>query len=50
VRAFVELHGGKIFVDSAPGEGTTVTCVFPTKAQQQPAQEQPARRVNEGGA
>ena len=45
VRAFVELHGGKVFVDSAPGEGTTVTCVFPGKAQ-----EQLARRVNEGGA
>lgn len=29
VRSFVERHGGKIFIDSAPGEGTTVTCVFP---------------------
>ena len=29
VRSFVELHGGKIFIDSAPGEGTTVTCIFP---------------------
>jgi signal transduction histidine kinase len=29
VRAFMELHGGKVYVDSAPGEGTTVTCVFP---------------------
>jgi signal transduction histidine kinase len=29
VRAFVELHGGTILIDSAPGEGTTVTCIFP---------------------
>jgi signal transduction histidine kinase len=35
VRAFMELHGGKVFVDSAPGEGTTVTCVFPVMAQDQ---------------
>ncbi|MCC3244540.1 PAS-domain containing protein [Methylocystis sp. WRRC1] len=32
VRAFMELHGGKVFIDSAPGEGTTVTCVFPAQA------------------
>ncbi len=29
VRSLVELHGGRILVDSAPGEGTTVTCIFP---------------------
>ena len=29
VRAFVELHGGQVLIDSAPGEGTTVTCIFP---------------------
>jgi signal transduction histidine kinase len=29
VRSFVELHGGRVLVDSAPGEGTTVTCIFP---------------------
>ena len=29
VRAFMELHGGKVLIDSVPGEGTTVTCVFP---------------------
>ena len=45
VRALVELHGGKVFVDSAPGEGTTVTCVFPAGAQ-----EQRLRVVNQGGA
>ena len=25
----MELHGGKVLIDSAPGEGTTVTCIFP---------------------
>ena len=29
VRSFVELHGGKVRVDSIPGQGTTVTCEFP---------------------
>ncbi|HEY8579829.1 MAG TPA: ATP-binding protein, partial [Beijerinckiaceae bacterium] len=30
VRALVELHGGRIQIESAPGEGTVVTCIFPT--------------------
>jgi signal transduction histidine kinase len=29
VRSFVELHGGKVRVDSIVGKGTTVTCEFP---------------------
>jgi signal transduction histidine kinase len=29
VRSFVELHGGTVRVDSAPGRGTLVTCEFP---------------------
>jgi signal transduction histidine kinase len=29
VRSFVELHGGRIDLASAPGQGTTVTCIFP---------------------
>ncbi|CAN5502948.1 PAS domain-containing sensor histidine kinase [soil metagenome] len=29
VRSFVELHGGKVRVDSVVGKGTTVTCNFP---------------------
>ncbi|MBI3274648.1 MAG: PAS-domain containing protein, partial [Methylocystis sp.] len=32
VRALTELHGGKVLIDSAPGEGTTVTCIFPASA------------------
>ena len=30
VRSFVELHGGSVHIESALGEGTTITCVFPT--------------------
>jgi signal transduction histidine kinase len=29
VRAMVELHGGQVLIDTAPQEGTTVTCMFP---------------------
>jgi PAS domain S-box-containing protein len=28
-KAFVELHGGRLIVDSAPGSGTTASIVFP---------------------
>ena len=31
VRALVELHGGRVTIDSALAEGTTVTCIFPIK-------------------
>jgi signal transduction histidine kinase len=30
VRSFVELHGGNVTVESTLGNGTTVTCTFPT--------------------
>ncbi|RKE70518.1 sensor histidine kinase [Pseudorhodoplanes sinuspersici] len=29
VRSFVQLHGGTVSIDSAVGQGTTVTCTFP---------------------
>jgi len=29
VRSFVELHGGRVAIESAVGRGTTVTCEFP---------------------
>jgi signal transduction histidine kinase len=31
VRSFVELHGGTVSIESAPGQGTSVTCVFPAQ-------------------
>ncbi len=29
VKSLVELHQGQVLIDSAPGEGTAVTCLFP---------------------
>ena len=29
VKAMVELHKGWVLIDTAPNEGTTVTCIFP---------------------
>jgi signal transduction histidine kinase len=37
VRSFVELHGGRIELASAPGKGTTVTCIFPNDRQESPS-------------
>jgi signal transduction histidine kinase len=33
VRSFVELHHGTVRIDSAPGQGTTVVCTFPLRAE-----------------
>ena len=32
VKSFVELHGGRIEITSAPGQGTRVTCFVPTRS------------------
>ena len=32
VRSLVELHQGRVLIDTAPREGTTVTCIFPVDA------------------
>ena len=29
VRSFVELHGGRVHLETAPGQGTCITCTFP---------------------
>jgi signal transduction histidine kinase len=42
VRSFVELHGGTVTIDSTPGQGTTVTCVFPVAQASQPLTKQSA--------
>lgn len=39
VKSFVELHGGRVLVDSVAGQGTTVTCIFPTHDEKVNAQE-----------
>ncbi len=39
VRSFVQLHGGSVDIESKVGQGTTVTCAFPT---QPPTQQQTA--------
>lgn len=44
VRAFTELHGGSVLIDSALGEGTTVTCVFPAPEQRGHADVVPRER------
>ncbi len=31
VRSFVELHGGRVELESRPGEGTRVTCTLPAR-------------------
>ncbi|WP_417688400.1 ATP-binding protein [Roseibium sp.] len=33
VKSFVELHGGQVDIESAEGQGTTVTCTFPATPQ-----------------
>ncbi|RFB79087.1 PAS domain-containing protein [Methylovirgula sp. 4M-Z18] len=39
VRSFVELHGGRVHIESVRGEGTTVTCIFPASPVTQRLQE-----------
>jgi signal transduction histidine kinase len=36
VRSFVELHGGEVTLESAVGQGTTVTCRFPIARDAEP--------------
>ncbi len=36
VLEIMKIHGGKIFVESAPGSGTTVTLLFPAPLQTEP--------------
>ena len=31
VKAMVELHGGRVLIDTAANEGTTITCIFPVE-------------------
>ncbi|HUO53944.1 MAG TPA: PAS-domain containing protein [Rhodoblastus sp.] len=47
VRAFVELHGGTVHIDSAPGEGTVVTCVFPIRGGEMMRRPQAEHKMEE---
>jgi signal transduction histidine kinase len=50
VRRFVELHGGRVDLASRPGQGTTVTCLFPISPNQTAAaSEQIAAKVAPAG-
>jgi cell cycle sensor histidine kinase DivJ len=37
VRAFAELHGGRLEIDSRSGGGTTISVFFPNEQQKDPA-------------
>ncbi len=41
VRSFVELHGGRIEIASAPGKGTRASCIFPAQGVKLAASETP---------
>ncbi|WP_210496147.1 sensor histidine kinase [Microvirga antarctica] len=45
VRSFVELHGGRIELVSAPGMGTTVTCTFPAERHESPSDGRSAQNA-----
>lgn len=47
VKSFIELHGGHVELDSAPGRGTTVTCYLPQRAADggSPTEETPEHDV-----
>jgi signal transduction histidine kinase len=49
VRSFVELHGGRILIQSAPLTGTTVTCIFPAGGAKLPSSEIGRERERNGG-
>ena len=54
VRALVELHGGRVPINSVYGEGTTVTCVFPIEGAPRRRARRPdmaaARKASNGEA
>jgi signal transduction histidine kinase len=45
VKAMVELHKGRVLIDTAPNEGTTVTCIFPIDPAELAAPEEETGRA-----
>ncbi len=45
VRSFVELHGGRVQIDTVVGIGTTVTCKFPLSQHRSEQEAQKAARL-----
>ena len=45
VRAFAELHGGEMIIESALGEGTSVTVRIPGLIQEPPREVRPSAKV-----
>jgi signal transduction histidine kinase len=46
VKSFIELHGGRIELESRPGSGTTITCYLNAGA---PAEEEPPPALRASG-
>src|SRR5690606_4552521 len=45
VRSFVELHGGRVELTSALGQGTAVTCIFPNERLESPTDGRSAQNA-----
>ena len=45
-KSFMELHGGELMIESAEGEGTTVTCRFPSKRVSENTTRQPSEEAH----
>ena len=50
VKSFVELHGGRVLIDSAPGLGTAATCIFPASNGKTRVEERSVRGGGHDGA
>ena len=49
VKSLIELHGGKVVLESTPGEGTRVRCVLPAGPTDMSSSDSPRRTEDRGG-